>query len=191
MTMPVSFHIRPQDQEEVPGQEAEDAHRDDPPTPEPEVQRTPISDRSPPSPPHTISVAADTPGPSYSAHHSSEYSHASSREIAGVMDAICSLAATQAAQDQRLAQCHSMLTQIMTHLGLPRDPAQREEPTTEAASLDVLAAAAAASSCTVRFLFYLCTVTSFINCLLILIRIFFVLAIVGSDIFVFSLIFMY
>ena len=145
MTMPVSFHIRPQDQEEVPGQEAEDAHRDDPPAPEPEVQRTPIPDRSPPSPPHTTSAVADTPGPSYSAYHSPEYSHASSREIAGVMDAICSLAATQAAQDQRLAQCHSMLTQIMTHLGLPLDPAKRYEPITDAASLDVLAAAAVAS----------------------------------------------
>ena len=147
MTMPVSFHIRPQDQEEVPGQEADDHHVDDIPALEPEVQRTPISDRSPPSPPHTTSVAAptDTPGPSYSAHHSPEYTHVNSREIAGVMDAICSLAATQAAQDQRLAQCHSMLTQIMTHLGLPRDPAQREELATDAASLDVLAAAAAAS----------------------------------------------
>ena len=73
-----------------------------------------------------------------------------------MMDAICTLAATQAAQhaehDQRLAraeatlgQCHSMLQQIMTHLGLPHDPAQRDEPTTDAASLDVLAAAAAAS----------------------------------------------
>ena len=147
MTMPVSFHIRPQDQEEVPGQEAEDHHVDDMPAPKPEVQRTPIPDRSPPSPPHITSAAAptDTPGPSYSAHHSPEYIDASSREIAGVMDAICSLAATQAAQDQRLAQCHSMLTQIMTHLGLPRDPDQRAEPTTDAASLDVLAAAAAAS----------------------------------------------
>ena len=62
-----------------------------------------------------------------------------------MMDAICSLAATQAAQDQRLAQCHSMLTQIMTHLGLPHVPGQREEPTTDAASLDVLAAATAVS----------------------------------------------
>ena len=146
MTMPVSFHIRPQDQEEVLGQEAEDHHTDDIPSPEPEVQRTPIPDHSPPSPPHTTSAAAaDIPGPSYSVHHSPEYTHASSREIAGVMDAICSLAATQAAQDQRLAQCHSMLTQIMTHLGLPHVPGQREEPTTEASSLDVLAAAAAAS----------------------------------------------
>ena len=152
MTMPVSFHIQPQDQEEVPGQVAEDAHADDMPASEPEVQRTPIPDRPPPSPPlHTTSAAAaDTPGPSYSAHYSPKYIHASSREIAGVMDAICSLAATQSAQDQRLAraeatlgQCHSMLTQIMTHLGLPHVPGQREEPTTEAASLDVLAAAAA------------------------------------------------
>ena len=110
MTMPVHFHIRQQDQEEVPGEEAEDAHRDDPPAPEPEIQRTPtpISDRSPSSPPHTTSAAAptDTPGPSYSAHQSPEYTHASSREMAGVMDAICTLAATQAAQyaaqEQRL-----------------------------------------------------------------------------------------
>ena len=147
MTMPISFHLRPQDQEEVPGQEAEDAHTDDIPAPEPEIQRSPAPQMSPSSPPpHTTSAAAAyTPGPSYSTHHSPEYIHASSREIVVVMDAICSLAATPAAQDQRLAQCHSMLTHIMTHLGLPRDPDQREEPTTDAASLDVLAAAAAAS----------------------------------------------
>ena len=113
------------------------------------MERTPIPDRSPPSPPHTTSAPAptDTPGPSYSAHHSPEYVHASSREIAGVMDEICSLAATQAAQDKRLAQCHSMLQQIMTHIGLPHAPVQRDEPTTAAsASLDVLAAAAAAAA---------------------------------------------
>ena len=133
MAMPVSFILQQQDQEEVPA-------------PEPEVQRSPAPQVSPPSPPlHTTSAAAaDTPGPSYSAHHSPEYVHASSREIAGVMDAICSLTATQAAQDQRLAQCHSMLQQIMTHLGLPRVPDQRYEPVV-AASLDVLAAAAAAT----------------------------------------------
>ena len=160
MSMPVHFHIRQRDQEEVPGEEAEDAHRDDPPAPAPEVQRspTPVSGRSPPSPPHTTSAAVhtDTPGPSYSAHQSPEYTRVSSREMAGVMDAICTLAATQAAQhaaqDQRLAraeatlgQCHSMLHQIMTHLGLPHDPAPREEPATDAASLDILAAAAVAS----------------------------------------------
>ena len=37
MTMPVSFHLRPQDQEEVPGQEAEDAHTNDIPALEPEI----------------------------------------------------------------------------------------------------------------------------------------------------------
>ena len=153
MTMPVHFHIRQRDREEVPGEEAEDAHRDDPPAPEPEVQRTPtpISDRSPPSPPPTTSAATptDTLGPSYSAHQSPKYTHVSSREMAGVMDAICTLAATQAAQhaaqEQRLTQCYTMLQQIMTHLGLPHDLAPREEPATDAASLDVLAAAAAAS----------------------------------------------
>ena len=141
MTMPVHFHIRPQDQEEVPGQEADDHHADDMPAPEPEVQRTPtpISDRSPPSPPRTTSAAApaDTPGPSYSAHHSPEYTHVSSREIVGVIDAIFTLAATQAAQhaaqEQRLTQCYTMLQQIMTHLGLPHVPGQRKKPTTYAA----------------------------------------------------------
>ena len=109
---------------------------------------------SPPSPPphSTSAAAADTLGPSYSEHHSPEHIHVSSREIAGVMDAICSLAATQVAQDQRLARaeatlghCHSMLQQIMTHLGIQHVPDQREEPAAAAASLDVLAAAAAAT----------------------------------------------
>ena len=69
----------------------------------------------------------------------------------GVMDVVYSLAATQAAQDQRLARaeatledCHSMLQQIMSHLGLPLVPAQRDEPAAAAAaSLDMLPAAAA------------------------------------------------
>ena len=38
-----------------------------------------------------------------------------------------------------------MLQQIMTHLGLPRVPVQREEPTAATASLDMLAAVAAAT----------------------------------------------
>ena len=124
MTMPVSFLLRQQDQEEVPDQVVEDSHKDDMHAPEPVRKRSPAPQMSHSSPPpHTTSAAAaDTPGPSYSAHHSPEYVHASSREIAGVMDAICALAATQVAQDQRLAQCHSMLQQIMTHLGLPRVP---------------------------------------------------------------------
>ena len=42
-----------------------------------------------------------------------------------------------------LEDCHSMLSQIMSHLGLPHVPAHRDEPSIVAtASLDVLAAAA-------------------------------------------------
>ena len=64
--------------------------------PEHERVRSPAPHMSPASPPpHSTSAAVvDTPGPSYSAHHSPEYVHASSREIAGMMYAICSLAAT-------------------------------------------------------------------------------------------------
>ena len=110
------------------------------------MERSSVPDRSPPSPtlPTSAAAPADTPGPSFTSQHSPEYVHASSREIAGVMDAICSLAATQAAQDQRLAHCHSMLQQIMTYLGIQHVSDQREEPAAAAASLDVLAAATAA-----------------------------------------------
>ena len=148
MVMPVSFILQQQDCEEVPVPEAEHSHRDDSHAPEPEVERSPVLHMSPPSPhPHATSTAvADTPGPSYTSHHSPEYVHASSREIAGVMDAICSLAATQVAQEQRLAHCHSMLQKIMRHLGIQHVPDQRDEPAAAAAaSLDVLAAAAAAT----------------------------------------------
>ena len=115
------------------------------------MQRSPVPDMSPPS--TSAAAPTDTPGPSFTSQHSSEYVHVSTRELAGVMDAVCSLAATQVAQDQRLARaeatlghCHSMLQQIMTHLGLPHDPAQRDEPTAAAASLDMLAAATATAA---------------------------------------------
>ena len=76
-----------------------------------------------------------------------------SRELEGVLDAVCSLATTQASMDRRLTQAetalehsHTMLMQIMSHLGLPHVPARRDEPTTTAAaSLDMSATAAAAS----------------------------------------------
>ena len=138
-----------------PDQEAEDSHRTDSHAPEPEVQRSPVLDMSPPSPPLPTSATApaDTSGPSYTAPHSPEYVHVSSREIAGVMDAVCSLASTQASMDQRLTRaettledCHSMLQQIMSHLGLPYVPTQRDEPAAVAtASLDMLATAATTS----------------------------------------------
>ena len=155
MVMPISFLLQQQDQEEVPNQEAEDSHRTDSLAPKVEVERSPVPDMSPPFPPPPTSVAApaNTPGPSFTSQHSPEYVHVCTRELAGVMDVVCSLAATQAAQDQRLARaettlghCHSMLQQIMTHLGLPHAPDQRDEPTAAAASLDMLAAATAATN---------------------------------------------
>ena len=119
------------------------------------MERRPVPDMSPPSPPPyaTAAAPADTPDPSYTTQHSPEHIHVSSRELAAVMDVVCSLATTQAAQDQRLARaeatlghCHSMLQQIMRHLGIPHVPDQRDEPTVAAASLDMLAAAAAATN---------------------------------------------
>ena len=117
------------------------------------MERSPVPDLSPrsPPPPPSAPASADTPGPSYLAQHSSEHVHVTSRELVGVMDAVCSLATTQALMDQRLARaettlehCHTMLRQIMSHLGLPPEPAHRDEPTITT-SLDMLAAAAAAS----------------------------------------------
>ena len=151
MVMPISFLLQQQDHEEVPDTEAEDSQTRADHAPEVEMERSPLPDTSPP--PHAISIApAHTPGPSYIAQHSPEHIHVSSRKLAAVMDVVCSLAATQASQDQRLAQAeatlghyHSMLQQIMTHLGLPHVPDQRDEPTAAAASLDMLVAAAAAT----------------------------------------------
>ena len=101
MVMPISFLLQQQDQEKVPDPEAEHSHRGGSHASEPEMERSPVPDRSPPSPPPPVSAAApaDTPSPSYTAQHSPGYVHASSREIAGVMDVVCSLATTHAAQD--------------------------------------------------------------------------------------------
>ena len=152
--MPISFLLQQQDQEEVPDEVVEDPLRGDDPIPEVEVERSPVPDLSPPSPPPPPSAlaSADTPGPSYTAQHSPEHVHVSSRELAAVMDAVCSLATTQASLDKRLARAeatiehnHAMLLCIMSQLGLPPVPTHRDEPTT-ATSLDMLAAAAAASN---------------------------------------------
>ena len=155
MVMPISFLLQQQDQEEVPNPEAEDSQRRDDHAPEVKMERDPVPDISPPSPPLPASATApaDTPGPSYTAQHSPEYVHVSTRELAGVMDAVCSLASTQASMDQRLTraettlgQCHTMLQQIMSHLSLLHVPDHRDElATAAAASLDMVATAAAAS----------------------------------------------
>ena len=77
---------------------AEDPLSGDDPALEVEVERSPVPDLSPPSPPLHPSATApvDTPGPSYTPQHSPEHVHVSSRELAAVMDAVCSLATTQA-----------------------------------------------------------------------------------------------
>ena len=99
MVMSISFLFQQQDQEEVPDEEAEDSQMGDDPVPEVEVEvaRNPVPDLSPPSP--SATAPADTPGPSYTTQHSPEHVHVSSREIAGVMDVVCSLATTQASMD--------------------------------------------------------------------------------------------
>ena len=155
MVMSISFLLQQQDQEEVPDEETEDSQRRDVHAPEVEMERSPVPDISPPSPPPAASTTApaDTPGPSYTAQHSPEYVHVSTRELAGVMDVVCSLASTQASMDQRLTRaettlehCHTMLQQIMSHLSLPHVLAHRDKSTAAAAaSLDMLAVAAAAT----------------------------------------------
>ena len=147
MVMSISFLLQQKDQEEVPDEVAEDPPRGDDPAPEVEVERSPVPDLSP----HSTPASVDTPGPSYTAQHSPEHVHVSSRELAAIMDAVCSLATTQASQDQRLARaeatlehCHTMLLKIMRHLGLPLEPTQRDQ-SPAAASLDMLAAAATAA----------------------------------------------
>ena len=96
MVMPISFILQQQDREEAPVPEAEHSHRGGSHASEPEMERSPVTDRSPPSPTLPTSAAGptDTPGPSFTSQHSPEYFHASLREIAGVMDDVCSLATT-------------------------------------------------------------------------------------------------
>ena len=155
LTMPISFVLQQQDQEELPDEVAKDPPRGEDPVSEVEVEveRSPVPDLSPPSPPPPPSAPApaDTAGPSYTAQQSPEHINVSTREITAVMDAVCSLATTQASLDQWLARAeatiehsHAMLLWIMSHLGLPPEPTHRDQ-STAAASLDMLAVAAAAS----------------------------------------------
>ena len=126
--MPISIILQQQKQEEAANDVVEDPPRGEDPIleMEVEVERSPVPDSSPPSPPPT-----DTTGPSYIAQQSPEHIHVSYRELAAVMDAVCALATTQAPLDQRvarvkvtLAQSHAMILRIMSHLGLPPEPAQ-------------------------------------------------------------------
>ena len=62
LTMPISFLLQQQDQEEVPNEVAEDPPREDDPVPEVEVEveRSLVPDSSPPSPPPPPSAPAPT-----------------------------------------------------------------------------------------------------------------------------------
>ena len=131
---------------------AEDPLRGEHPVPEMEVEveRSSVSDSSPPAPPPTAPAPTDTVGPSYTAQQSPEHIHVSYRELAAI---VCALATTQVSLDQwmvraevTIAKNHAMLVRIMSHLSLPSEPAQlTRDQSTVAASLDMLAAAEAAS----------------------------------------------
>ena len=93
---------------------AEDSPRREDPVPEMEVEveRSPVPDSSPPSPPPTALAPTDTAGPSYTAQQSPEHIHVSSRELAAVRDVVCALATTQASLDQRVARVKSLLRRV-------------------------------------------------------------------------------
>ena len=103
LTMPISFVLQQQDQEEVLDEVVEDPLRGEDLVPEVEVEmeRSPVPDLSPPFPPPSPSAPAfaDTTGPSYTTQQSPEHVHVSSRELAVVMDVVCALATTQASLD--------------------------------------------------------------------------------------------
>ena len=113
LTMPISFVLQQQDQEEVPDEIAEDPPRgEDPVTKvEVEVERSPVHDLSPPSPspPPSAPAPADTVGPSSTTQHSPEHVQVSSRELAAVMDVVCALATKQPSLDQRLARVEATI----------------------------------------------------------------------------------
>ena len=98
--MPISITLQQQDQEEVVEEVAEDPPRGDDPFPEVEVkvEKSPVLDLSPPSPPPPPSAPApaNTTCPSRTSQQSPEHIHVSSRELAAVMDVVCALATTQA-----------------------------------------------------------------------------------------------
>ena len=159
------FHLsnkhKPAEDERQEFDVAVDPPRGEHPVPEVEVERTTVPDSSPPVPPPTAPAPTDTAGPSYTAQQSPEHIHVSSRELAAVMDVVCTLATTRASLYERMAraevtltQNHAMLLRIMSHLGLPpvsvtepTQPTTREQSAVSAAatSLDMLAATAAAS----------------------------------------------
>ena len=157
--MPLSILL--QQQQETADDIAEDLPRGEQPVLEVEVERTSIPDSSPPIPPLTAPAPPETAGPSSTSQQSPEHIPVSSRELSAVLDVVYALATTQASLAERmdqaevtLVQNHAMLLRILSHLGLPpvsvTEPTQPTTPvqsavSVSAASLDMLAAAAAVS----------------------------------------------
>ena len=104
--MPISIILQQQEQEEAVDDVAEDPPRGEDLVPEMEVEieRSPVPDSSPPSPPPTAPALIDTACPSYTAQQSLKHIHVRTREVASIMDAVCMLATTQASLDQRVAR---------------------------------------------------------------------------------------
>ena len=128
--MPISIIL--QQQQEATDDVAEDPLRGEHPVPEMEVEveRSLVSNSSLQAPPPTAPAPTDTTGPSHTLQQSPYHVNVSSRELAAVMDVVCSLATTHASLDQRMAgveitivQNHAMLLRIMSHLVLPPEPA--------------------------------------------------------------------
>ena len=99
--MPLSIIL--QQQVEAADDVAEDPPRGEHPVPEVEVERSLVQDSSPPVPHPTSPAPTDTAGPSYTAQQSPEHIHVNSRELAGAMDVVCTLATTQVSLDEQMA----------------------------------------------------------------------------------------
>ena len=69
MVMPISFLLQQQDQEEVLDPEAKDSQRRGDHAPKVEMERSPVPDISPPSPPPPASATAPTDTPAHHIHH--------------------------------------------------------------------------------------------------------------------------
>ena len=150
--MPLSFLL--QQQEEVADDIAEDLPRGEQPVPEVEVERTSVPDSSPLIPPPTAPAPPETAGLSSTSQEPPEHIPSTSRDFLAILDAVTTLTERMARAEVTLAQNHAMLLHIQSHLGLPPvSVTESTHPTTHdqsavsvsAASLDVLAASAAAS----------------------------------------------
>ena len=97
----MSISIILQQQGEAADDVAEDPPRGEHPVPEMEVEveRSLVSDSSPPAPPPTALAPTDTAGPSYVTQLSLDHIDVSSRELAAVMDVVCAFATTQTSLD--------------------------------------------------------------------------------------------